>query len=79
MTALQNTVLANRALHWDLQAVMGGPGSMSDGWTNDGPETTMSTSLFGARKKPPKSSSKRLHERALWANRRIQPAKLMAP
>ena len=28
VTALRDTVLANHALHWDLQAVMGGPGAM---------------------------------------------------
>ena len=35
VTALRDTALANHALHWDLQTVMGGPGSMKR-WVDQG-------------------------------------------
>ena len=80
VTALRDTALANHALHWDLQAVMGGPGAMKrwvdQRWAGD---DHVHFSVRGAQEAAQRLIQALAHERALWANRRIQPAKLMEP
>ena len=80
VAALRDTALANHALHWDLQAVMGGPGAMAQWvdqrWAGD---DHVHFSVRGAREAAQRLLQALAHERALWANQRVQPAKLMAP
>ena len=80
VAALMDTAVANHALHWDLQAVMGGPGAMAQWvdqrWAGD---DHVHFSVRGAREAAQRLLQALAHERALWANQRAQPAKLMAP
>ena len=80
VAALRDTAVANHALHWDLQAVMGGPGAMAQWvdqrWAGD---DHVHFSVRGAREAAQRLLQALAHERALWANQRAQPAKLMAP
>ena len=80
VAALRDTAVANHALHWDLQAVMGGPGAMAQWvdqrWAGD---DHVHFKLGGAREAAQRLLQALAHERALWANQRPQPAKLMAP
>ena len=80
VAALRDTAVANHALHWDLQAVMGGPGAMAQWvdqrWAGD---DHVHFSVRGAREAAQRLLQALAHERALWANQRVQPAKLMAP
>ena len=80
VAALRDSAVANHALHWDLQAVMGGPGAMAQWvdqrWAGD---DHVHFSVRGAREAAQRLLQALAHERALWANQRAQPAKLMAP
>lgn len=80
VAALRDTAVANHALHWDLQAVMGGRGAMAQWvdqrWAGD---DHVHFSVRGAREAAQRLLQALAHERALWANQRAQPAKLMAP
>ncbi|MGB2229263.1 MAG: GDSL-type esterase/lipase family protein, partial [Flavobacteriales bacterium] len=80
VAALRDTALANHALHWDLQTVMGGPGAMAQWvdlrWAGD---DHVHFSVRGAQEAAQRLLQALAHERALWANQRVQPAKLMAP
>ena len=80
VAALRDTAVANHALHWDLQAVMGGPGAMAQWvdqrWAGD---DHVHFSVRGAQEAAQRLLQALAHERALWANQRVQPAKLMAP
>ena len=80
VAALRDTAVANHALHWDLQAVMGGPGAMAQWvdqrWAGD---DHVHFSVRGAQEAAQRLLQALAHERAVWANQRVQPAKLMAP
>ena len=80
VAALGDTALANHALHWDLQAVMGGRGAMAQWvdqrWAGD---DHVHFSVRGAQEAAQRLLQALAHERALWANQRVQPAKLMVP
>ena len=80
VTALKDVALANHALHWDLQAVMGGPGAMrrwvDHRWAGN---DHIHFSVRGAQETAQRLIQALSHERALWVNQRVEPAKLIAP
>lgn len=80
VTALRDTALANHALHWDLQAVMGGPGSMKrwvdQRWAGD---DHIHFSVRGAQETSQRLIQALAYEKVLWTNQRARPAKLIAP
>ena len=85
LPGLPHTVAALRhglgqpCLHWDLQAVMGGPGAMARGWTCVGLATTTFTSRSGGPRSGPTALASPCTRTGLVGQPTVQPAKLMAP